>query len=94
MIERIAEYTVKPGEKEAVRAAIRTFVAAVAANEPGTRYRAFARVGTRRYVHTMAFPTENAEEAHRSAAHTAAFVAAMYPRCESEPSFSALAEVR
>ena len=42
------------------------------------------------FFHVMAFPDEDAEEAHRTAAHTMRFVEELYPRCEEEPIFHTL----
>ena len=93
MIRRVAEYTVREGELDAVMDAVARFVAAVRAAEPRTGYEAYRRGETRSFLHLMAFPDDAAEQAHREAAYTGAFVAVLYPRCVEEPRFTELVEV-
>jgi quinol monooxygenase YgiN len=93
VIRRVAEYTIREGELEPVLDAIVRFVAAVRAAEPGTRYEAYRRADTLSFLHTMAFPDADAEDAHRRAAYTTAFVQALYPRCVEPPRFTELRAV-
>lgn len=93
MIHKIARYTVKHDQVDAAEEAVREFVRAVSENEPDTVYRAFRQVGTRAFLHVMAFPDERAEERHRTAPYTRSFVERLYPRCEAEPAFEELAPV-
>lgn len=90
MIRRVAEYTVRDGQLETVVRAVRRFLAAVHDHEPQTSYQAFRRGDGRSFLHLMAFPDEEAEGAHRRADYTSDFVAALYPRCVEEPSFTDL----
>ncbi len=94
MIRMIARYSVKAGRTAQVEAAIRTFVDAVAANEPATFYQAY-RIGEgNEFFHLMAFPDEAAESTHRHAAYTTQFVDALYPECVQEPDFARLTLVK
>ena len=90
MIRKVAEYTVREGAVEAVEAAIGRFVAAVRAAEPRTTYEAYRRADGRSFLHFMGFESVEAEEAHRQAPYTAAFVDALYPRCIEPPRFTEL----
>lgn len=92
-IHRLAEYAVRPEEREAVEEAVRAFLEAVALNEPETRYRAFRREPGLGYVHVMTFPDEAAERAHREASYTRRFADAVYPRCTQSPTFTKLVPI-
>lgn len=78
---RIARFTIRPDGLEDARAAIRTFVDAIRANEPGTRtyvsYELAGSVGE--FVHLMVFNDDAAMEHHRGTAHVLQFVDALYP---------------
>ena len=93
MIHKMVRFTVEPGQIAAVEEAIREFVAAVAENEPETRYGAYRRGDSRAFVHVMAFPDEAAEEHHRNAPYTNRFVEELHPRCRKEPEFEELVPV-
>lgn len=93
MIRRIAEYTVRDGELDAVENAIARFVDAVRTHEPATTYHAYRRTGSNAFIHFMAFPNDDAQRTHRQADYTAEFVAALYPRCLEEPVFTDLRAV-
>ncbi len=90
MIRKMAEYTVREGELEAVEHAVREFVRVVCQREPETVYHAYRRQGERRFVHFMAFADTAAEARHAQAPYTQRFVAALYPRCEAPPVFTDL----
>lgn len=93
-IHKLAEYAVRPEEREAVEEAIRTFLEAIARAEPETRYRAYRRDRGLGYVHVMTFPDAEAEEAHREAAYTRRFADELYPRCTQSPTFTELVPIR
>ena len=88
MIRKIAQYRVKSGAVEDVREAIQKFVDAVAQHEPDTIYGALVADDGTTFIHCMAFPTQEAEEHHRTAAYTKRFVEELYPNCEEEPVFT------
>lgn len=91
MIWKQARYTAERDELPGVVDAVERFVAAVREHEPRTFYRAWQRRDDElRFVHVMGFPDDEAEQAHRKADYTLAFVDALYPRCSEEPSFDDL----
>jgi quinol monooxygenase YgiN len=94
VIRLLVRYRVHPEAAGKVREAIATFVDAVRANEPDTIYGALAAEDGVSFVHAMAFPDEGAEERHRAAPYTRAFVDALYPACEARPEFTRLEVVR
>lgn len=93
-IHKLAEYAVRPEEREAVEAAVREFLEAIALNEPETGYRAFRRERGLGYVHVMSFPDAAAEEAHRTASYTERFTDELYPKCTQSPAFTELTPIR
>ncbi len=90
MIRKIARYVVKEGEVEEVKSAVEKFVSAIKSYEPDTVYHAYQADDGLTFVHLMAFPDTDAEENHRTAAHTSSFVDVVYPRCEETPVFDDL----
>lgn len=88
MISKIVRYKVKPEEIEAVLAAIREFLLAIANSEPETRYDALQLVDGVSFIHTMRFPNPLADEQHQKAQYTLKFVDALYPRCVEAPVFT------
>jgi len=93
MIIKLAEYTIKENELDAVLSAIRTFVTAIYQNEPSTFYEAFRRDKSLDFVHIMKFPDEDAESKHSGATYTDEFVKVLYPRCTKEPVFTDVSEI-
>lgn len=93
MIHRMAQYQIRASEEAAVLQAIRDFVAAVHAHEPETAYEAYRLGDSLAFIHFMAFPDATAEVRHRRAPYTERFVAALYPRCEIEPTFTELSAI-
>lgn len=90
VIRKVAEYTVREGTLDRVQAAITLFVASVHSAEPETVYEAYRRGEGRSFVHFMVFRNAEAEETHRQASYTAAFVEALYPYCIDPPRFTDL----
>ena len=80
MIAKTARFAVRADARERCEAAIREFVGALDA-ESGTRvYVSLREAGDpSRFLHVMVFEDEGAEETHRHAAHTRAFVETLYP---------------
>ena len=94
MIRLLVQYRIKPGVVEQARQAVTRFVDAIQANEPHTIYGSFVSTDGRSFVHAMAFPDEQTEIRHRSAAHTKAFVEFLSSNCDEEPRFTQLELVR
>ncbi len=90
MIRKIARYVVKEDEIDHVKPIIEGFVSAIKEYESATLYHAYQADDGVTFFHVMAFPDEEAEEAHRTAAHTVRFVDELYPRCEETPVFNDL----
>jgi quinol monooxygenase YgiN len=88
-IHGTATFTVRKEELDAALEAIRTFVAHTR-TEPGTkRYEAWRSVDRpTEFMHLMSFADEAAEQLHSSSDAVKAFVSALYPRCEQEPTFA------
>ena len=88
-IHGTATFTVRRDELDAALEAIRTFVAHTK-TEPGThRYESWRSTDRpTEFMHLMSFADEAAERAHSSNNAVKAFVAALYPRCEQEPTFT------
>lgn len=93
MIRRLAEYEVRPAAGDEVEALVREFLAAIAANEPATRYHAYRRSGSARFVHFMEFVDKTAEERHSVADYTRQFAKQLYPKCVEPPTFTDLRPV-
>lgn len=93
MVTRIAQFRIAPDARADVEAAIRAFVAAIRRMEPDTDYRAYGLPDGVSYIHFMSFSSDAAEAAHRAAPYTAAFVDALYPRCEEPPRFTSLTDI-
>lgn len=93
MIRKVAEYTVREGELDAVLDAVARFVAAVRSAEPGTEYSAYRRGDSLSLLHFMSFPDAEAEKAHQKAPYTSELVAVLYPRCVEPPRFTELRAV-
>ncbi len=94
MIRKVAQYKVKKAEVRAVEQAIIDFVAAVTQNERHTFYEAYQGGDGVSFIHFMAFPDQDAEKEHQTAAYTMKFVDVLYPRCEAAPTFTDLKLVR
>ncbi len=88
MIKKMVRYRVTANEVEAVRDAIAEFVDAIAEHKPNTIYGSLMADDGVSFVHAMAFPDAEAEEAHRTAAYTKRFVEVLYPKCDQEPQFT------
>jgi len=96
-VSKLVTFTLKPEAAELGRAAIETFLLAIRQKELGRTllYKSFQqRDNPLEYVHMMTFKDAAAEEQHKSAVHTQAFVAALYPACAVAPVFSELQEVQ
>lgn len=93
MIRKVAEYTVREGELDAVLGAVARFVATVRSAERDTEYSAYRRGDSLSFLHFIAFPDAEAEKAHQEAPYTSEFVAALYPRCVDPPRFTELSTV-
>lgn len=93
MITKYVTYKVKLEEIDTVLAAVKTFVAAIAENEPETNYIAYQAANRVNFMHTMQFMSGEAEEKHRSAHYTLTFVDVVYPRCEITPEFIDITEI-
>ena len=93
MISKYVTYKVKLEEVDMVLAAVKTFVAAIADNEPETKYTAYQAADRVNFMHTMQFMSGEAEEKHRSAHYTLTFVDVVYPRCEIAPEFTDITEI-
>ncbi len=88
MIHKLASFTVKPDKVRDATRTIAAFVDAIKRDEPGVAsYESCQIAGTTAFRHTMTFRDAKAEQRHRTAAHTTAFVEALYPLCEEEPDF-------
>jgi hypothetical protein len=74
---------VKKAEVTALEQAIIEFVAAVTHNEPHTVCIAHQAGDGVSFIHFMAFPDQDAEKNHQTAAYTMKFVEVLYPRCEA-----------
>jgi len=90
MIVKLVRYRIHRTDAPVVEAAVRDFVSAVAEHERQTTYSAYRATNGVSYVHLMTFPDEGAEQRHRGAAYTKAFVDRLYPLCDAGPTFSDL----
>ena len=91
----MVRYTIRPGERDAVRAAAIEFVDAIKANEPDTlRYEALYQQDGVSFVHFMSFTDEAAEARHRGMPHVRKFVEFVYPKCVTDPVFTSLKLLR
>ena len=87
MVSKLVRYNVRSDEVEAVIAAIKEFLLAIANSEPETRYNVLQLVDEVSFIHTMRFPSPLADEQHQKAQYTLKFVNALYPRCQEAPEF-------
>lgn len=83
----LIQYTVRAGQEAAVKEAVRRFVAAIAEQEPETRYESWLKEDGRSFAHLMTFADATAQERHKDADYTKEFVATLYPACEQEPTY-------
>jgi quinol monooxygenase YgiN len=90
MIVKLVRYRIHRSDAPVVEAAVRDFVSAVAEHERQTTYNTYRATNGVSYVHLMTFPDEGAEQRHRGAAYTKAFVDRLYPLCDAGPTFSDL----
>lgn len=90
MIHKIARYRIREEERSRTEEAIATFVQAVRANEPHTRYSAYRLEEGPDYIHLMEFVDQEAERQHQTADYTKAFVAVLYEACVEHPRFADL----
>lgn len=90
MICKVARYRIQPAWRSQALQAIETFVEAIAAHEPHTHYAAYQEPDGLTFLHLMVFPDAAAEQAHAGAPYTQAFVEALYPNCQAEPTFTDL----
>jgi len=90
MIRKIAGYVVKEEEVVNVKPIVEGFISAIKEYESTTLYHAYQADDGVTFFHVMAFPDEEAEEAHRTAPHTMRFVEELYPRCREAPIFHTL----
>lgn len=88
-IRQLAHYEVHPEALERCLAAIRTFVAYVRANEPGTlRYDVWQeRDHPTRFVHAFIFRDAEAHQAHSRSAEVKEFAGTLYPACLAPVAF-------
>jgi quinol monooxygenase YgiN len=86
-IYQTAHYEIRADGVPAVTAAIKEFVAYVAANEPGTRlYSAWQQADDpTKFVHLFIFEDEQAHEAHGRSAAVATFEAVYRPVLSAGP---------
>jgi quinol monooxygenase YgiN len=94
MIRKIARFKVRPDKIDAAQQAITTFVDAIKQHEPHTVYDAYQLEDGVSFLHFMAFPDADSEQAHQRAPYTLAFVDVLYPICEELPLFTDLRLVR
>jgi quinol monooxygenase YgiN len=82
-IRQLARYQVRPEALERCLAAIREFVAYVAANESGTmRYEVWQeRDDPTRFVHIFIFRDAEADKHHSESAEVKKFASILYPEC-------------
>ena len=93
MIRKVARYRIQPAWRSQALEAIEAFVQAIAAHEAHTHYAAFQEPDGVTFLHLMVFPDAAAEQAHANAPYTRAFVEALYPNCQAEPTFTDLRPV-
>lgn len=96
MIHKFARFQVKTGKVDEALGLIKDFVDEVGRKEGGTAtYTSFQdKDEPTRFTHYMAFRTPSAEEYHRGTAWVKKFVAALYPICEKEPTFTEVVPVK
>jgi quinol monooxygenase YgiN len=82
-IRQLARYQVRPEAVERCLEAIRTFVAYVRGNEPGTlRYDVWQeQEDPTRFVHVFVFRDAEAHRIHSESADVKKFAAVLYPEC-------------
>ena len=94
-IHMIAEYRVRPDAVDPSLEAIRRFVEAVAAQEPGTRH--YVAWQDERdpvhFVHHFVFEDEAAEQRHRDSEAVKTFTAVLYPATVNGVHFTRYREV-
>jgi quinol monooxygenase YgiN len=90
MIVKLVRYRIRRVDAPVVEDAVRDFVSAVAEHERDTTYSSYRATNGVSYVHLMSFPDEVAEQRHRSAPYTKAFVDRLYPLCDAGPTFTDL----
>lgn len=93
MISKYVTYKVKEGELATVLAAIKEFLKAIHANEPGTVYEAYQAGDRLSFMHIMHFTDNAAAEKHSKSDYTEKFVSVLYPRCEAAPVFTDITRV-
>ena len=93
MIRVSASYKLKPQHAGSIDTAIVEFVRAISENEPQAEYRVLKAADGLTYLHLMAFPNAEAQQAHEAADYTRHFVESLAPRCEAGPDFTALSLV-
>jgi quinol monooxygenase YgiN len=95
VISKTARFQVRREGLEKALAAIREFVAYVAANEPGTvRYDAFSEVEEpTRFLHVFTFRDAEAERVHSTSHAVERFTSVLYPLCVEPVRFTDLATV-
>lgn len=83
MIHKKVRFQVKPEKVEFVRKAIREFIIAVKANEPGALvYESFQIKDDLTFLHIMTFKDEAAEKFHKTTPHAKKFIENLHPNCE------------
>jgi len=85
-----ATYKLKPQHAGSIDAAVSEFVRAIRENEPQAEYRVLKSADGLSYLHVMAFPSAEAQQAHEAAEYTRSFVESLGPRCETGPHFATL----
>ena len=90
MIRVSARYKLKPQHAGSIDTAIVEFVRAISENEPQAEYRVLKTSDGLTYLHLMAFPNVEAQQAHEAADYTRQFVESLEPRCDVGPEFAAL----
>jgi quinol monooxygenase YgiN len=83
VIHKTATFQVRRAGLERSLAAIREFIAYVAANEPGTlRYESWQESDDpTRFVHVLTFRDADAERIHSTSAAVERFTKVLYPEC-------------
>jgi quinol monooxygenase YgiN len=94
MVSKLARYRVKPDKQDEVVSVVEEFVKTVKENEPNTlRYTAYRLEDGVSFVHIMYFKDEEAEQHHQGTDYLKKFTELLYPNCEEEPQFVAIAPV-
>ena len=80
-------FTVRDGEIETAKSAIREFIEHIRNEEPGTLFYTSLqeKEDPNKFAHFMVFADSESHEKHRSTDYVHAFVEKLYPVCSEEP---------